>query len=77
MKVYVNGKPIHVAPEATAAVACLQAGVHTRRSPAGEHRAPLCGMGICYECRASIDGVAHERTCMIRCREEMRIETDE
>ena len=27
-------------------------------SVSGEPRAPLCGMGICYECRVTIDGVA-------------------
>ncbi len=76
MKVYVNSRPIEAPPEATAAVACLLAGLHSRRSSTGEPRAPLCGMGICFECRASIDGVPHERTCMVPCREGMRIETD-
>jgi len=76
MKVYVNGRPIEVSPAATAAVACLKAGRATRRSATGEPRAPLCGMGICYECRAVVDGVAQERTCTIPCREGMRIDTD-
>jgi sarcosine oxidase subunit alpha len=76
MKVYVDGRPIEVASEATAAVACLLAGAWTHRSPAGQTRAPLCGMGTCYECRATIDGVPHERSCMTPCREGMRIETD-
>lgn len=76
MKVFVNGRPINVSPEASAAVACLQAGEATRISATGEARSPLCGMGICYECRAVVDGVPHERTCTIPCREGMRIETD-
>jgi sarcosine oxidase subunit alpha len=76
MKVFVNGRPLHVSDEATAAVACLQAGASTRVSAQGEPRAPLCGMGICYECRAVIDGVPHERCCVIPCREGMRIDTD-
>ena len=25
---------------------------------------PICGMGICFECRREIDGVPHRRTCM-------------
>jgi len=25
----------------------------------------LCGMGICYECRVDIDGVAHRRACLV------------
>jgi sarcosine oxidase subunit alpha len=75
MKVYVNGVPLEVAEGTTAAVAIVQAGAG-RLSAAGEARAPLCGMGICYECRAEVDGVAHERTCTVPCREGMRIDTD-
>jgi sarcosine oxidase subunit alpha len=76
MKVFVNGRAIEVQPHATAAVACIQAGQPTRHSASGEPRAPLCGMGICFECRAVIDGVPHERSCTVPCREGMRIETD-
>jgi sarcosine oxidase subunit alpha len=36
-----------------------------RRSTTGEPRAPLCGMGICYECRVTLDGVAHRRACLV------------
>lgn len=75
MKIYVNGVPQNVADHTTAAVAIVQAQA-TRLSATGQPRAPLCGMGICYECRAEIDGVAFERTCTVPCREGMRIETD-
>lgn len=36
-----------------------------RRSSSGEPRGPLCGMGVCYECRVTIDGVAHRRACLV------------
>lgn len=36
-----------------------------RRSVGGEPRAPLCGMGICYECRVEIDGVSGRRACLV------------
>ena len=29
---------------------------------------PLCGMGICFECRAAIDGRSYCRTCQVLCR---------
>jgi sarcosine oxidase subunit alpha len=35
----------------------------------------MCGMGICFECRAIVDGIAHQRTCQLICREGMRVET--
>ncbi|MBS1810840.1 MAG: (2Fe-2S)-binding protein [Acidobacteria bacterium] len=48
-----------------------------RRSVTGEARAPLCGMGICFECRVTINGEAHARSCQIVCQEGMEIRTDE
>jgi sarcosine oxidase subunit alpha len=33
-------------------------------------------MGICFECRAEIDGVAHSRSCQILCVSGMNIKTD-
>ena len=51
---------------ASVAVAVLMNGVtQFRNSVSGEARAPLCGMGICYECRLTIDGKPHMRSCMI------------
>ena len=37
----------------------------TRRDLSGRPRAPLCGMGTCFECRATVDGRAHVRTCRV------------
>jgi sarcosine oxidase subunit alpha len=36
----------------------------------------LCGMGICFECCATIDGRPHQRTCQASCRSGMEIRTD-
>jgi D-hydroxyproline dehydrogenase subunit gamma len=47
-----------------------------RRSPTGEPRAPLCGMGICFECRVTVDGRPHVRSCQTPCREGMEVRTD-
>ena len=46
-----------------------------RTSVAGERRGPVCGMGVCQECRVAIDGVAHQRACMRLVADGMRIET--
>ncbi|HEY3579109.1 MAG TPA: 2Fe-2S iron-sulfur cluster-binding protein [Pyrinomonadaceae bacterium] len=60
----------------TAAV--LEAGTTSfRRSVTGEPRGPLCGMGICFECRVTIDGVAHVRSCQTLCENGMDVRTDE
>ena len=74
--VTVNGAPIVVPFGATAAVAVLLAGQACRRSVSGELRGPLCGMGICFECRVAIDGSLHARSCQILCRQGMEIVTE-
>ena len=52
---------------ATVAVAMTIAHAAFRRSVSGEPRGPLCGMGICFECRVAIDGIPHCRSCQILC----------
>ena len=47
-----------------------------RRSVTGTPRGPLCGMGICFECRATVDGRPHERTCQLPVRDGMEVRTD-
>jgi sarcosine oxidase subunit alpha len=56
--------------------ALLSAGIPCRRSISGQPRAALCGMGICFECRATVDGVPHRRTCQLLCRSGMVVETE-
>lgn len=46
-----------------------------RRSVTGEARAPLCGMGSCYECRVTIDGVPHRRACLVPVMEGLQVST--
>jgi sarcosine oxidase subunit alpha len=71
----VNGVTVTVPPETTVASAVLLADAHTRNSVNGEPRAPLCGMGICFECRVSIDGNPHQRSCQILCKQGMDVRT--
>ncbi|MBO0910958.1 MAG: (2Fe-2S)-binding protein [Acidobacteria bacterium] len=75
--VVVNGKAVAVPEGASALVAMMISGAACRRSVRGELRGPLCGMGICFECRARIDGVPHLRSCQILCRPGMEINIDE
>jgi D-hydroxyproline dehydrogenase subunit gamma len=77
LKVKVNGRAIDVPPGAMVSAAIAIAGVTTyRRSVTGEPRAPLCGMGICFECRVTVDNRPHIRSCQTPCREGMEIRTD-
>jgi D-hydroxyproline dehydrogenase subunit gamma len=75
--VKVNGKPVAVPQGATVAVAVAIARQPCRTSIIGEPRGPLCGMGICFECRVAIDGTPHCRSCQILCEPGMEVRTDE
>ena len=77
MKVTVNGRAVEVAEGAMVSAAVALAGVTAfRRSVTGEPRAPLCGMGICFECRVTVNGRAHVRSCQLPCEPGMEVRTD-
>ena len=74
--VYVDGKPIEVGVNESAAAAALLAGVgYTRTSPiTDEKRAPYCMMGVCFECLMEIDGEPNSQGCLVIVAEGMRID---
>ena len=76
VNVTVNGSPVVVPSGATVAVAVVLAGQACRKSVSGDLRGPLCGMGICFECRVAIDGNLHARSCQVLCRQGMEIDTE-
>ena len=71
----INGRSVRMPPGATVAAAIVTAATYCRRSVTGERRSVLCGMGICFECRAEIDGRPHQRSCQILCSPGMRVIT--
>ena len=75
--ILLNGESREVPAGSTLAAALLRLGhARFRRSVSGEMRAPLCGMGVCEECRLTVNGRMHVRGCMVLCREGMRVETE-
>jgi len=75
--VRVNGNAVSVPQGATVAVAVVMAEQPCRRSVSGEPRGPLCGMGICFECRVTINGREHCRSCQVVCEPGMEVRTNE
>lgn len=76
VSIVLNGRRVSVSFGTSVAAAIWNAGVAASRlSVRGEPRTALCGMGICHECRATINGVPHERTCLVDCTAEMNITT--
>ena len=78
LTVRVNGVSVSVPDGATVAVAMVMAGQPCRSSVAGEPRGPrVTRMGICFECRAVVNGISHSRTCQLLCELGMEVRTDE
>lgn len=76
IRIQINRRVVETAEGSTVAAAMLAAGEMTfRRSVTGEPRAALCGMGICFECRVTIDGIGQVRSCQQIVRDGMVIET--
>ncbi len=76
LTVSIDGRALCVPAGTTVAAAILIAGESSfRHSVSGERRGPLCGMGICFECRVTIDGRPHCRSCQIECHAGMDITT--
>ena len=43
----------------------------------GQPRGIFCGMGVCYDCLVTIDGVPNQRACMTQVKDGMEIRVDE
>ena len=71
-----DGERLRAPAGISVAAALLNAGARRfRGSVHGDARAPLCGMGICYECRVTVDGVAHRRACLTTIADGMDVQT--
>jgi hypothetical protein len=76
--VVVDGELVTMPVGSMVSAAILKAGVSSfRKSVSGEVRGPLCGMGICFECRVTIDQEEHCRSCQTVCQNGMDIRTGE
>jgi sarcosine oxidase subunit alpha len=80
ISIHVDGQRVAAYFGETVFAALLAAGIHTLRHPFKDStetaRGGFCGMGVCQECRVTIDGRPDERACMTEVREGMEIFTD-
>jgi D-hydroxyproline dehydrogenase subunit gamma len=76
VRIRVDGRTLDVPADATLAAVLLNDGyTRFRTSAAGSPRVPLCGMGICFECRVRVDGIDQVRACMEPVRAGMEVLT--
>lgn len=76
VEILVDGKREQVVDGMPLAAALLTLGITAFRiSTQGEPRAPLCGMGTCFECRVTVNGRRYQRSCLIPCNAGLIVET--
>jgi sarcosine oxidase subunit alpha len=75
----INGKPVKAYSGETLFAVLLAEGIRSLRLPVKistkAARGGFCGMGVCQECRVTIDGIPDQRACMTEVRNGMEIET--
>jgi predicted molibdopterin-dependent oxidoreductase YjgC len=79
INIRVNGRTIAATPGETVMAALTAAGfkVVKKSNVAGEARGPFCGMGVCYECLVTVNGVPKQRSCMTEVEDNMEIQIHE
>jgi len=73
--IIVDGHTIKAIEGETLAAALWANGIFSLRHDevTGSARGMFCGIGHCYECRVTVDGVEDIRSCLIRVREGMHV----
>jgi predicted molibdopterin-dependent oxidoreductase YjgC len=75
LTIEVDGHELRVRSGVSLALALMEAGiVPLRRTPvSAAPRAPLCLMGVCFECLCEVDGRQNVQSCMIEVTEGLRV----
>jgi predicted molibdopterin-dependent oxidoreductase YjgC len=75
VQISVEGRWVQAREGQTLAVALLNASVVPfRNTPvSGQARAPLCLMGVCFDCLVEVDGAPNVQSCMVEVREGMQV----
>jgi predicted molibdopterin-dependent oxidoreductase YjgC len=76
VEIVVDGRPVAAGEGASVAAALLATGRRAwRATPSGALRGVFCGIGVCFDCTATIDGVTGVRTCVTTVQPGMQVST--
>lgn len=75
VRINVDGERCEAHEGESVSAALMAAGeLGLRETDTGEPRGYFCGMGVCFECVLTIDGVPNTRSCVTWVREGMTVE---
>ena len=76
VRLEIDGQALDVPEGISVAAAIARLSRPFRRSVSGQARAAFCGMGICFECRVTINGIPHCRSCQSLCEPGMEVTSE-
>ncbi|MCX6028058.1 MAG: (2Fe-2S)-binding protein [Chloroflexi bacterium] len=72
----VNGEAVAACEGQTVAAALIATGHRMfGHTPSGAPRGIFCGMGVCFDCLVTVDGLADQRACVTPVRPGMQVQT--
>ncbi|MEU4641477.1 (2Fe-2S)-binding protein [Micromonospora sp. NPDC023814] len=73
-----RGAAVAAQPGQSVAAALLAAGITDWRTTrkGGRPRGLFCGIGVCFDCLITVDGVPDQRACLVTAAEGMRLGDD-
>ncbi|SDQ49251.1 (2Fe-2S)-binding protein [Microbacterium sp. cf332] len=74
-----DGRTVPFRPGQTVGGALAASGVVSWRTTrgGGEPRGLFCGIGVCYDCLLSVDGLRSQRACVTRARPGQDVRSDD
>ena len=79
VRISFDGMPIAARAGITVGAALTDAGIRSWRSTriGSASRGLFCGIGICFDCLITVDGVPNQRACLVPVADGMRLTTGE
>jgi predicted molibdopterin-dependent oxidoreductase YjgC len=77
IRIFLNGEATIVSDGQSVGALLLEEGLRITRTTrfASQPRGMFCGIGICFDCLITINGVTNQRACLTGVEEGMSIET--
>jgi len=75
VRVRIDGRACEVPRGTNLAALLLTQGLACRPSMSGPARGPWCGMGVCGECRVTVDAGRSVLACLVRCEDGLCVQT--
>lgn len=77
VQIIFDGIPVAARAGVTVGAALTDAGIRSWRTTriGGAPRGLFCGIGVCYDCLITVDGLPNQRACLVPAVDGMRLST--